>query len=179
MPDVYGTGLPHLPASFLVALATSDFRLWMYGNRAVYGTFRFLHLLGMAGFLGMLMLLEVKRLGFFAGSTLQSARLPIVRLMNWAFVVTLVAGIMLFLYDPIGVGLHTMFLPKLVLIAIGLFYAYFIERLPALRGPAARRGSAAFALTVWVLVIGCSTWNAVERPFLNPADVHRIDPRQK
>jgi hypothetical protein len=34
------------------------------------------------------------------------------------------------------------------------------------------------ALSVWVLVIGCSTWNEVERP-LNPADVHRIDPRQR
>ena len=33
-------------------------------------------------------------------------------------------------------------------------------------------------LGVWVLVIGCSTWNEVERP-LHPADVHRIDPRQR
>jgi len=177
MPDVYGTGMPHLPASFLIALATSDFRLWMYGNRALYGTFRFLHLLGMAGFLGMLLLLEVRRLGFFAGSTLQGARLPILRLMNIAFVVTLAAGIMLFLYDPIGVGLHTMFLPKLVLIVVGLVHAYVIGRLPAMRVPLRRRSSAAFALAVWVLVIGCSTWNAVERPF-NPADVHRLDPRQ-
>jgi hypothetical protein len=97
--------------------------------------------------------------------------------MNWAFVLTVIAGIMLFLYDPIGVGLHTMFLPKLVLITVGLAHAYFIERLPAMRRPTARRSSALFALSVWVLVIGSSTWNAVERP-LNPADVHRIDPRQ-
>ncbi len=177
MPNVYGTELPHLPTTLLVALATSEFRLWMYGNRTLYGVFRFFHLLGMAGFLGMLMLLEVKRLGFFVGSTLQSARLPIIRLMNIAFIVTLVAGILLFLYDPIGAGLHTMFLPKLLLIVAGLVHASFIERLPSMRRPLPRRAAALVALTVWVLVIGCSTWNAVERPF-NPADVHRSDPRQ-
>jgi hypothetical protein len=177
MPNVYGNDWPHLPASLLVWLATTDLRLWVYGLRSIYGVFRFLHLVGMAGFLGMLLLIEVKRLGFFRDSSIQSARLPVVTLMNAAFALTVITGIALFLYDPIGVGLHTMFLPKLILIALGLVHAYGIERTPAMKRQIWRRASAGAALGIWLLVMAASTWNAVERPF-NPADSHRIDPRR-
>ena len=177
MPDVYGSGWPHLPVALLAWLATTDFRLSIYGLRAVYGGLRFLHLLGVAGFLGMLLLIEMKRLGFFAQTSFQSARLPMLKLMNIAFALTVLSGVGLFLYDPIGVGLHTMFLPKLALITLGLAHAYGIERSPVMRFQALRRLSAGFALALWMMVLGASTWNAVERP-LNPADIHRADPRQ-
>lgn len=176
MPDVYGNSWVHLPVGFLTWLATTDFRLWAYGLRALYGTTRFLHLLGMAGFLGLLLLLEVMRLGVFRDASLQPARGPLITLMNGAFALTVLTGIFLFLYDPIGVGLHTMFVPKLALVIAGVVHAWYIERLPLMRRPRWRQGSAVVALAIWVLVIGCSTWNAVERP-LNPADVHRADPR--
>lgn len=178
MPDVYGSGWPHLPVNALVWLATTNLRLWFYGQRSLYGAVRFLHLVGMAGFLGMLLLIEVKRLGFFRDSSLQSARLPVVTLMNWAFGLTVLSGVALFLYDPIGVGLHTMFLPKLVLITLGLFHAYGVERTPLMKNQTLRRLSAGVALTVWLSVMAASTWNAVERP-LNPASIHRLDPREK
>lgn len=178
MPGVYGNAWPHLPVELLVWLATTQLRLWVYGLRSVYGTLRFLHLLGMAGFLGMLLLIEVKRLGFFPAASTQSARLPVVTLMNLAFALTIVAGLALFIDDPIGAGLHTMFLPKLALILVGLLHAYRIERASFMHHQAMRRISAGFALTVWVLVVAASTWNAVERP-LNPADVYRADPRSE
>jgi hypothetical protein len=178
MPEVYGNAWPHLPVELLVWLATTPLRLWVYGQRSVYGVLRFLHLLGMAGFLGMLLLIEVKRLGFFPAASIQSARLPVVTLMNVAFTLTIVADLALFIYDPIGAGLHTMFLPKLGLIVIGLLHAYRIERASFMRLQTVRRISAGFALTVWVLVIAASTWSAVERP-LNPADVYRADPRSE
>lgn len=176
MPDVYGSGWIHLPAGLLTWLATTDLRLWVYGLRPVYGLTRFLHLFGMAGFLGLLLLLEVMRLGVFPGASLQPVRRPVLSLMNAMFALTVATGILLFLYDPIGAGLHTMFLPKLILVALGVVHAWYIERLKPMQLPPWRRLSAAAALAIWVLVIGCSTWNAVERP-LNPADVHRADPR--
>jgi hypothetical protein len=175
MPDVYGSGGIHLPAGLLTWLATTDLRLWVYGLRSIYGLTRFLHLLGMSGFLGLL-LLEVMRLGAFPGASLQPVRRPVLVLMNGAFALTIATGVLLFLYDPIGAGLHTMFLPKLILVTLGFVHAFYIERIALMRRPNWRRGSAATALAIWILVIGCSTWNAVERP-LNPADVHRIDPR--
>ena len=176
MPDVYGSGWVHLPVGLLTWLATTDLRLWVYGLRSIYGTTRFLHLLGMAGFLGLLLLLEVMRLGVFPGASLQPVRQPVLILMNATFALTIVTGMLLFLYDPIGAGLHTMFLPKLILVTLGFVHAFYIERTALMRRPNWRRASATAALAIWVLVIGCSTWNAVERP-LNPADVHRSDPR--
>lgn len=178
MPNVYGGAVPHLPVEMLVWLATTPLRLSVYGLRPVYGVIRFLHLTGMAGFLGMLLLIEVKRLGLFSEASLQAARLPVLTLMNAAFALTVVSGIALFLYDPIGIGLHTMFLPKLALIVLGLLHAYRIERLKLMSRQFWRRASAAAALGIWLLVMAASTWNAVERP-LNPADVHRVDPREK
>ena len=175
MVDVYGSGI-HLPASLLVALAENPVRLWVYGLRPAYGVTRFLHLFGMAGFLGLILLLEVMRLGIFPAASIQGARRPIVLLVNATFALTVLTGFALFLYDPIGVGLHTMFLPKLLLIVLGVVHATYIERAPAMRRPIFRRASAVAALAIWTLVIGCSTWNAVERP-LNPADIHRADPR--
>ena len=178
MPDVYGNSLPHLPVGLLVWLATTELRLWVYGMRPLYGVVRFLHLLGMSGFLGMLLLIEVKRLGFFPAASIQSARLPVLTLMNAAFALTVLTGLGLFFYDPIGIGLHTMFLPKLILIALGLVHAYGVERTPLMKRQSLRRLSAGFALLIWIAAMGASTWNAVERP-LNPADVHRADPRQR
>ena len=178
MPNVYGSALPHLPTSLLVWLATTDLRLWVYGLRSIYGVFRFLHLTGMAGFLGLLLLIEVRRLGLFRDSSIASARLPIFTLMNTAFGLTLVTGIALFLYDPIGVGLHTMFLPKLLLIVLGLVHAYAVEPMETMKRPIWRPLSAGIALGIWILVMAASTWNAVERP-VNPADIQRRDPRVK
>jgi hypothetical protein len=177
MNNVYGSGF-HLPVDFLVALAANPLRLWVYGLRPAYGITRFLHLFGMAGFLGLVLLLEVMRLGVFPAASIQGARRAVVTLMNTTFALTVLTGILLFLYDPIGAGLHTMFLPKLLLVTLGLLHASYIERMPAMRRPSLKRLSAGAALTIWVLVIGCSTWNAVERP-LNPADIHRTDPRMK
>lgn len=178
MSGVYGNSLPHLPIELLVWLATTKLRLWVYGLRSLYGVCRFLHLLGVAGFLGMLLLLELKRLGFYPAAPLQAARLPVLALMNAAFALAVFAGIALFLYDPIGVGLHTMFLPKLALITLGLGHAYGIERAAMMHRQSLRRLSAGFALALWILVMGASTWNAVERP-VNPADIHRADPRSQ
>ncbi|MGH7035977.1 MAG: hypothetical protein ACREFL_19800, partial [Stellaceae bacterium] len=53
-----------------------------------------------------------------------------------------------------------------------------VERTPLMKRQSLRRLSAGFALLIWIAVMGASTWNAVERP-LNPADVHRADPRQR
>src|SRR5215469_7175443 len=133
MPDVYGSGWVHLPVGLLTWLATTDLRLWVYGLRSIYGLTRFLHLFGMAGFLGLLLLLEVMRLGVFPGASLQPVRRPVIMLMNMTFVLTVATGILLFLYDPIGAGLHTMFLPKMILVTLGVVHAWYLERLKPMR----------------------------------------------
>ena len=59
-------------------------------------------------------------------------RRPLLILMNGAFALGFIR-LGAFLYDPIGAGLHTMFVPELVLVALGLVHAWYIERIPLMR----------------------------------------------
>jgi hypothetical protein len=178
MQDVYGGFGLHLPTAWLAMLAQSDLRHMIYGVRPLYGALRFLHLLGTAGFVGAILLADIKLLGFFPNASLQPMRIPMLTVMHVAFGVTIVTGLTLFLYDPIGIGLHTMFVPKLLLVVLGLGHAHGVRRLSAARTlPLLKHGLPAISLTIWTLVIACSTWNHVERPF-NPGAIQRLEMRR-
>lgn len=173
MDQIYGFPSIHLPLSWLTALATSDVRLAVYALRALYGVTRFLHLVGMATFVGLVVLIDLRGLGLVPAEALQAARGRLGLVLSLAFWLTMATGALLFLRDPVGVGLHTMFLPKLLLIVVGYGHAR-LRRLPLLRRVAGlRRLGAGFSLVVWLLVIGASTWNHVERP-ARPGEALRL-----
>ena len=165
MDRIYGTQSVALPLEWLTAIATSDLRLAVYAMRDLYGVTRFGHLVAMATFVGMVVILDLRGLGVFPAAALDLARPRLVWVLKWSFRLTIVTGILLFLRDPLGVGLHTMFLPKLLLVAAGFAYAQGVRQLPIMRRRAGlRRAGATLSLTIWLLVIGASTWNHVERP---------------
>ena len=167
MNDIYGTSALTLPISWLTALATSELRLTVYSLRWFYGIVRYLHLAGMACFVGMVVITDLRGLGLFPPGSLDPIRPRLVMVLNRAFWVTIVTGMLLFLRDPLGVGLHTMFLPKLLLVIGGYAYATALRRTPVLRrAPWLRKPGAALSLAIWLLVIGASTWNHVERPVM-------------
>lgn len=151
-----------LPLPWLTWLATSDLRLTVYAMRGLYGVVRFLHLVSMASFVGMVVILDLRGLGLFPPAALDAARPRLVRVLAVSFWIAIGTGMGLFLRDPIGVGLHTMFLPKLMLIVFGYGFSRWIR--PRLRLNGARQASAAVSLSIWLLVVGASTWNHVERP---------------
>ena len=156
MDGIYGSHTITLPLPWLTAVATSDLRLAVYAMRGLYGVTRFSHLVAMASFVGMVVILDLRGLGLFPPAALDPARPRLV---------SVVTGVLLFLRDPLGVGLHTMFLPKLLLVTAGYIYSQGIRRLPIMRRTAAmQRAGAALSLAAWLLVIGASTWNHVERP---------------
>ena len=159
MNDLYGNGLPTLPLAWLTALATSDLRLAVYGLRALYGVVRYLHLIGMAVFVGMVVMLDLRGLGLFTAEMLAPLRPRLGAVLSGAFWITIATGVALFLYNPLGIGLHSMFLPKLLLVALGYAHAKTTRYLPGSRG-----AHAIASLALWLLVIGASTWNHVERP---------------
>ena len=169
--NIYGYDAPHLPLALLGWVATTEIRLWMYGSDTIHGVLRLLHLLGVGGFLGTVFVINLKQLGFYPQATLLPMRQPLLNVLEVSFWVAIVSGAALFVYDPIGVGLHTMFLPKLVLIVLGYVLAKWPQKGP--RRPI-RRGFASSSLVIWFLVVACSTWNHIEHP-KNPADVHRHD----
>ena len=159
MEDLYGTHAITLPLAWLTALAGSELRVAVYGMRVLHGAVRFLHLLAMAGFFGAVVLLELRRMGLLPEPAFTPARLQIGRVIVICFWTTVASGVALFLYDPLGIGLHSMFLPKLGLVTLG----YALARLRP-RAPMSRRAMAAASLGIWVAVLGASTWNHVERP---------------
>ena len=165
LDGIYGTHTVTLPLSWLTALATSDLRLAIYAWRSLYGATRFVHLVSMASFVGAVILLDLRGLGLFPPAALDAVRGRLGLVLTIAFWIALLTGVLLFLRDPLGVGLHSMFLPKLLLVVGGYAYARAVRRLPALRRTERRRRfGAAASLALWVLVIGASTWNHVERP---------------
>ncbi len=165
--DVYGFNAPHLPIEWLTALATSEPRLWVYGSDLAHGIMRLAHLLGAAGFIGTVLPLNLMQLGVLKGGDLRPLRL----VLEISFWVTVVSGLLLFLYDPIGIGLHTMFLPKLILVLIGFLAAKWPVARPI---PLIRPRFAISSLVIWFLVMGCSTWNRIEHP-RNPGDVLNLE----
>lgn len=165
MSGIYGTESITLPLDWLTALATSDLRLAVYAMRGLYGVVRFLHLVGMASFVGMVVMLDLRGLGLFPPAALDAVRMRLATVLSVSFWIVIATGAALFLRDPVGMGLHSMFLPKLLLVLLGYTHARVIRRLGWMRrSTATRRAGAAASLIVWLLVIGASTWNHVERP---------------
>lgn len=165
MGGIYGADTFTLPIAWLTFLATSDLRLAVYAMRALYGVTRFLHLVGMASFVGMVVVLDFRGLGLVPPGALDAVRPLLVRVLQIAFWIVIATGGLLFLRDPVGVGLHSMFLPKLLLILIGYALARAVPHLPRTGGLAPlRRAAPATSLVIWLLVIAASTWNHVERP---------------
>ncbi len=166
MINEFGAWAPHLPMSWLVALAHSQLHTWLYGMRFLHGVLRFVHILSMGAFFGVLVFVEVTRIQLVPRASIQPVRGPLFAVMNRGFEVAITSGLLLFLYDPIGVGSHAMFLPKLMLVALGLIHAFWLQRRAMFRKSEQwRRIGAAIALAIWILVLGCSTWNHEELIF--------------
>ena len=164
MEGVYASWGIYLPTDWLVAVATSGLRLAVYRLQPLYGLMRFLHLVGMAGFFGLLMFVNLRGCGAFATAVPQSATRAMLSVVRWMFALTIVTGIFLFLYDPIQTGSHTMFLPKLILIVAGYANAYVFRVDVGPAGAVVRRWASGVSLAIWTAVIICSVWNQSERP---------------
>ena len=88
-----------------------------------------------------------------------------------AFGLAMVTGIALFLYDPVAVGSHAYFVPKLVLVALGVVNALLYHRagyVAALaaeqRMPLATRVAGTVSLLLWTGVVVCACLNTEGLP---------------
>lgn len=152
---------------FLVWLSTSDLRLWLYQYSGADRVFVFLHVTAAALLFGAILLVDLRLMG--VGRRLVLRELAALAL-PWALgsgIVALVSGIVLLLFDPIAVGVHTFFLPKMALIVLGALNALAFHRfvrLDAAETPRAMaRLAGAVSLAVWLGVFACATLNSTER----------------
>lgn len=136
---------------------------------------RLVHVGATAAFFGGILVLDLRLLGLLgreiALDALSRLVLPVV---HAAFVLLMISGVWLFLYDPIQTGSHSWFLPKLLLILLGLFNALLFTR-PRDRGLRAigagaltrhARLAGALSIVVWGAVIACAVANEEERPMV-------------
>ena len=91
-------------------------------------------------------------------------------LLYGLFAVTIITGAALFFYEPVKVGSHAYFLPKLILTALGLANAGLFHRAgygAALAAPAMPRHArlaGPLSLILWTAVIVCACLNVEAEP---------------
>ena len=152
-----------LPTSALLALDSRAFHLavqpWHY-------LLRMMHILSTAAFFGGIVLLDFRLIGVRSATGLKALSADIMPWLYIIFGIATVSGVLLFLYDPVLVGSRIYFVPKIILIGLGLLNAALYNRFAyerALTAKARTPPSAKFAgvlsIAFWVGVMAFSAMN--------------------
>jgi len=152
--------------SFLLWLSTTELRRFFYRFEDVDWMFVFAHVISAAVLFGAILIVDLRIVGVMRElDPRKLARLA----LPWAIggaIVALVSGVVLFLFDPIAVGVHTYFLPKMVLIVLGLANALAFHRLVSFDGLETKRVApfvGGLSIALWAAVFLCASLNATER----------------
>jgi hypothetical protein len=132
---------------------------------------RALHILSMAAFFGGIGLLDLRLMGWRGTVPLRGFAEHTLPWLYATFGMAVVSGVALFLYNPVQVGSHAYFVPKLILIALGLANALVFHRTSYLRAlavegalPASARVAGAVSLALWTAVVICAALNVEAAP---------------
>ncbi|GAC1345290.1 MAG: hypothetical protein NVSMB18_24690 [Acetobacteraceae bacterium] len=157
-----------IPAQVLVAL---DNRPLHFILQRFHYLIRLAHIVAMGAFFGAIALLDLRLLGWRAAVPLRAFAEHVLPWLYATFGVAAATGLALFLYDPVHVGSHAYFAPKLILIALALGNALAFHRtsyLAALAAervlPTSARIAGAASLVLWTAVVVCSSLNVEPMP---------------
>ncbi len=152
-----------IPPEILIAL---DNRTFHFAIQPWHYLIRIAHIVTMGAFFGGIVFLDLRLMGL-------KSRVPIAQLseqsMLWIYIffgLTVLTGIPLFLFDPVHVGSHAYFAPKLILLVLGLANAALFNKLMARRPapaegatPWAARFAGTLSVILWTGVLVCSSMN--------------------
>ena len=157
-----------IPVTTLIAL---DNRTLHFALQPFHYLVRLVHVLAIGAFFGGIGLLDLRLMGWRGTVPLRPFAAHVLPWLFAAFGVAVATGAVLFAYDPVHVGSHAYFAPKMVLIGLGLLNALLFHRtsyLTALaaegRPPVAARVAGALSLAIWVAVMACSSLNVETAP---------------
>ncbi len=157
-----------IPYPLLIALDNRFLHFWM---QPVHFLVRMIHILSAAAFFGGIVLLDLRLIGVREAVPLRSLAEHTLSWLHATFAIALVSGIALFLYDPVHVGSHAYFVPKMILIVLGLANAGLYNRtgyvaaLAAERAmPLSARMAGAMSLAFWFGVMACACLNTEAVP---------------
>src|SRR4051794_31880250 len=125
-----------IPAQALIA---SDNRILHFAMQPYHYLIRLTHILAMAAFFGGIGLLDLRLMGWRGTVPLRAFAETALPWLYATFGVVVLTGLLLFLYDPVHVGSHAYFAPKLLLIVLGLANALLFHRTTYLAALAAER----------------------------------------
>lgn len=156
-----------IPSAVLIAL---DNRAYHFALQPYHYVVRLAHVLAMGLFVGGIALFDFRLLGIKSKGQLNAFTDEIRPWLYATFGVTFVTGVMLFLYDPLRVGSHAYFAPKILLMFLGLANALVFHRTPyapALdvqqRLPLAKVAGA-MSLVLWLGVVVLASLNVEAAP---------------
>jgi hypothetical protein len=168
MPETQAFAFLHLPYHLLIAL---DHRPFHFDLQPFHHLVRIAHILASAAFFGGVGLLDLRLVGWNRAVPLRALAQHVFPWLYVSFAIAAASGLALFFYDPVHVGSHAYFAPKLILIAFGLTSIALYRRTrfgAAITAPAAMPLSAkiagAVSLTIWTAVVICSSLNVEAAP---------------
>jgi hypothetical protein len=159
-----------IPPETLIAL---DNRAFHFAIQPVHYLLRMTHILSTAAFFGGIVLFDLRLTGLRSKAQLRAFSSDSLPWLYIIFVIAAVSGLLLFLYDPVRVGSRAYFVPKIILIVLGLVNAGLYHGLAYDRALAAESGSprsakfaGALSLAFWFGVMAFSSMNAEGVPKL-------------
>jgi len=164
-----------LPPTVLIALDNRTFHValqpWHY-------LLRMTHILSTAAFFGGIVLFDLRLIGVRSAAKLKSLSADIMPWLYFIFGIAMLSGVLLFLYDPIAVGSRSYFVPKIILIGLGLVNAALYNRFAyehalaaEARTPCSAKVAGALSIALWVGVVASSAMNIEGAP--GPSSVSR------
>jgi hypothetical protein len=150
----------------LLAVQNSQFALWL--SQDIYPIILTLHSVGLAVLVGLLIITDLRVLGFGVGLPYRSLR-GLMKVVWIGFWVNVVSGTLLFCISPDKLFHSNLFRIKLSFIALGLILGVrlnsSLERLGADSDPrtsssTAQRTMATFSLVCWASAIATGRWLA-------------------
>lgn len=159
-----------IPAEALIALDDRDLHFQM---QPYHHLVRLVHVLSMGAFFGGIGLLDFRLMGWRGTVPLRGFAENVLPWLFVTFGVAFATGVALFAYDPVHVGSHAYFAPKLLLVALGLGNALLFHRTSYLKAlavegtpPVGARIAGAVSLALWTGVVVCSSLNVEPAPMV-------------
>jgi hypothetical protein len=157
-----------IPFDVLTAL---DSRTFHYALQPVHHLVRLAHILAMALFFGGVAVLDLRLIGLGRALPFRPVAENLLPYLYGTFAITCVSGLVLFFYDPLHVGSHAYFVPKLLLLVLGLAVVCLYRRTrfgaafaPGGAMPLSARLAGVASLLLWTGVIVCSCLNTEAAP---------------
>jgi hypothetical protein len=152
-----------IPPEVLIAF---DNRTFHFAIQPWHYLIRIAHIVSMGAFFGGIVFLDLRLMGLKSRVAIHNLSEQFMLWIYMFFGLTVLTGIPLFLYDPVHVGSHAYFTPKLILLVLGLANAALFNRLVGAKlapddgiTPWQARVAGTLSVLLWTGVVVCSSMN--------------------